>query len=268
MYKAVFIDLDGTLLRDDHSISQETKDTLQKLAQKNVLIVLVSARPIHGIMPISNWLALPSNPLVSVNGAYIIDEGKVVFQSTIDLETVAGIHKANIELQASLIYYNGLKWYAEAGNAATIREQRVTEVPVIIEPFESFMEQWKLELTAPNKVMAIGNEETIGTLQTNLLHIYSDSLNIYTSKPTYLEMMKKDASKTNALKFLTDKYNIRQDEVIAIGDNYNDREMIMYAGVGVAMGNAPDPIKTVADYITDTNEQDGVRKALEKFFGL
>jgi Cof subfamily protein (haloacid dehalogenase superfamily) len=249
MYKAVFIDLDGTLLRDDHSISQETRDIIQKLMQKKVLIVLVSARPIHGMIPISQWLGLQSNP-------------------TIDLETVTGLHKANIALEATLIYYNGLNWYAETSNAATTKEQRVTEVPVIIEPFESLTRKWKLEVSYPNKVMAIGSEAVINELQKKLLSQYSDLLNIYTSKPTYLEIMRKDASKTSALKFLIKKYNIRQEEVMAIGDNYNDKEMIVYAGLGIAMGNAPDPIKAVADYVTDTNEKDGVGKALEKFFEL
>jgi Cof subfamily protein (haloacid dehalogenase superfamily) len=268
MYKAVFIDLDGTLLRDDHSISQDTRDIIQKLMQKKVLIVLVSARPMHGMIPISHWLGLQSNPLVSVNGAYIIENDQVIFESTIDLETVTGLHKANIALEATLIYYNGLNWYAETNNAATTKEQRVTEVPVIIEPFESLIRKWKLEVSSPNKVMAIGSEAVINELQKKLLSQYSDLLNIYTSKPTYLEIMRKDASKTSALKFLIKKYDIRQDEVIAIGDNYNDKEMIVYAGLGIAMGNAPEPIKTVADYVTDTNEQDGVRKALEKFFEL
>ncbi len=266
MYKAVFIDLDGTLLREDHSISQETKSTIQKLVNEKILIVLVSARPIHGIIPISNWLGLQSYPLVSVNGAYIVENNKVIFESGIDLESVSGLHKANVEFNATMIYYNGLKWFAETNNAAIIKEQRITDVPVIIAPFELLMEGWKLEGSYPNKVMAIGTEIIVNKLQSKLLSMYKDALNIYTSKPTYLEIMRKDASKTNALKYLIEKYNIKQEEVIAIGDNYNDKEMIMYAGVGIAMGNAPDPIKAIADYITDTNNHDGVRKAIEKFF--
>lgn len=268
MYKAIFIDLDGTLLRDDHSISEETRDTIHHLIDKKVLVVLVSARPIHGIIPISNWLGLQSYPLVSVNGAYIVENDKVIFESDIDLDTVSGLHKANGKLQATMIYYNGLKWFTETTNAATIKEQRVTEVPVVTAPFESLMEEWKLKLSYPNKVMAIGTEVIVNELQSSLLSLYKDSLNIYTSKPTYLEIMRKDASKTNALKFLIERFNIHRDEVIAIGDNYNDMEMVMYAGTGVAMGNAPDPIKAVADYVTDTNMHDGVRKAIEKFFEL
>ena len=86
------------------------------------------------------------------------------------------------------------------------------------------------------------------------------------SKSTYLEVMSLEASKTKAIQFLMDKYGIQQNEIIAIGDNFNDKEMIEFAGVGVAMGNAPDEIKAIADYVTDTNNEDGVAKALNHFF--
>ena len=265
MYNAVFIDLDGTLLRDDHSISEQTRETLQKLVKKNILVALVSARPLHGITPISNWLGLQSCPIASLNGAYIEMNSQVVFESCIDHETVTELHTATRQLEVTLIYYNGLKWYAEANNAAIEKEQRITDVKVIIAPFESLLAQWKLEGTCPNKVMAIGNAVVINSLQSKLVLTYQKAMNIYTSKPTYLEIMRQDASKTNAVKYLLAKFNIARENAIAIGDNFNDKEMIMFAGLGIAMGNAPDPIKAIADYVTDTNENDGVRKAIEKF---
>ncbi|MEO7120016.1 MAG: HAD hydrolase family protein, partial [Ginsengibacter sp.] len=83
-----------------------------------------------------------------------------------------------------------------------------------------------------------------------------------------LEIMNIDASKVNAVKFLTGRYNIKQEEIIAIGDNYNDKEMIEFAGMGIAMGNAPDPVKAAANYITKTNNEDGVSLALARFFSL
>jgi hydroxymethylpyrimidine pyrophosphatase-like HAD family hydrolase len=78
--------------------------------------------------------------------------------------------------------------------------------------------------------------------------------------------MHTQASKTSAIQFLINQYGILQHEVIAIGDNYNDKEMIEFAGVGVAMGNAPEEIKRVADFVTDTNNEDGVAKALAHYF--
>jgi hydroxymethylpyrimidine pyrophosphatase-like HAD family hydrolase len=78
--------------------------------------------------------------------------------------------------------------------------------------------------------------------------------------------MNPGGSKSNAIRFLIERMGFDRSEVIAMGDNYNDKEMIRFAGMGVAMGNAPDEIKQVADYVTDTNNEDGVRKALEKLF--
>ena len=265
MYKAVFIDLDGTLLRNDHSISEATRDTIQQLIKKNILVVLVSARPLHGITPISEWLGIQSSPLASLNGAYISMDDKMIYQSCHDLQTNVEVHQRTKALDVTLIYYNGLKWYAEISNAAIAKEQRITDVNITIAPFKSLMQEWEQNKSCSNKMMAIGNEITINELENKLLSIYKDNLNIYTSKPTYLEIMRKDASKTNALVILLKKFNISREQAIAIGDNYNDRDMIIYAGKGIAMGNAPEPIKSIADYVTETNENDGVRKAIELF---
>ena len=99
-----------------------------------------------------------------------------------------------------------------------------------------------------------------------LIDKFSGKLNVFKSQPRYLELMHIEASKTKAIQFLMNQYGILQQEVIAIGDNYNDKEMIKFAGVGVAMGNAPEEIKMVADFVTDTNNDDGVSKALAHFF--
>jgi Cof subfamily protein (haloacid dehalogenase superfamily) len=265
MYKAVFLDMDGTLLRADHSISEETRDTIHTLMARGILVILVSARPYHGIRPTSEWLGTLSFPIVSLNGAYICSGEDVLFESRIDLQTLDGLHFESRNFEATLIYYTGMNWYSEHSNAAIEKEQKVTPVPVDIAPFRDLMKEWDDAQTSPNKVMAIGAEPVIVELELQLLSGFSDQLNIYTSKPTYLEIMRLDASKCNAVKFLMEKFNIKKEEILAIGDNFNDKEMIAFAGTGVAMGNAPDEIKAVADYVTDTNQQDGVRKAIDKF---
>ena len=103
-------------------------------------------------------------------------------------------------------------------------------------------------------------------VEQKLKSLYQGKLNVFKSQSSYLELMHLQASKTKAIQFLMNQYGILREEVIAIGDNYNDKEMIEYAGVGVAMGNAPEEIKMVADYVTDTNNNDGVAKALAHFF--
>jgi Cof subfamily protein (haloacid dehalogenase superfamily) len=265
MYKAVFLDLDGTLLQADHSISEETRQIIRTLMNRDILVVLVSARPYHGITPIGKWLGSDSMPVVSLNGAYIGLGEDILFESQIDLETLRSLHFQAGDFDASLIYYTGLSWNAEAYNAAIEKEQKITTVPVNIASFESLMHEWKTLQAGANKVMAIGSEPVIAALERKLISIFEGFLNIYPSKPTYLEIMRLDASKSNAVRFLLEKYNIRKEEIMAIGDNFNDKEMIAFAGMGIAMGNAPEAVKAVAQYVTDTNQNDGVRKAIEKF---
>jgi Cof subfamily protein (haloacid dehalogenase superfamily) len=115
-------------------------------------------------------------------------------------------------------------------------------------------------------MMVMSEPDNIAAIQQHLRSKYNGRLNIYPSKATYLEVMDSRGSKSNAVKFVSERMGITPAEIIAMGDNYNDIEMIGFAGMGVAMGNAPDDIKAKADYVTDTNNNDGVRKALERFF--
>ncbi len=98
-------------------------------------------------------------------------------------------------------------------------------------------------------------------LQTEL----SEQLSVMRSKPFFLEFTEKGVTKGTSLSILIDRLGIKREEVIAMGDSYNDAAMIEFAGLGIAMGNAPDDIKQIADYVTDTNNNDGVAKAVEKF---
>lgn len=268
LYKAVFIDVDGTLIRSDHSISAATLNILQKLKEKNILVVLVSARPLSGIEPIAKKTGLLNNPIASLNGAYIASKGKIIFEAKIDIDIANRAHEELQKYDATTIYYQQGLWFSEAQNFNTDHEQKITSVPVIIQPFNQTLQYWRINNTGPNKLMVISEEIIIKEIQDNLKQRFMIDLDIYTSKPTFLEVMNKKASKTNAVKLLIDLYNITREETIAIGDNFNDKEMIEFAGTGIAMGNAPDEVKAVADYITDTNNNDGVSKALEKMLNL
>lgn len=268
MYKAVFIDVDGTLIRSDHTLSIATIETIKKLRENNILVILVSARPLSGIRPIAAELDLQDNPLASLNGAFIAQGEKIIFDSAISADITVGVHEVLQNFDATDIYYQQDEWFSETKTFYTDYEQKITEVPVKIQPFDVTINQWRKNNTAPNKLLVISTEEIICEIQQRLQQVFKSKLNVYTSKATYLEIMNIDASKVNAVKFLTARYNIKQEEIIAIGDNYNDKEMIEFAGMGIAMGNAPDPVKAAANYITKTNNEDGVSLALARFFSL
>jgi len=266
MYKAVFIDMDGTLLQKDHTISDTTKQIIKKLLDQGILVVPISARPLHGILPISRQLFPDNIPVVSLNGSYIFLNGEIIYQSSVPLKEVINVQKEIAPHDVSAMYYSQMDWYAEKDNAHIQKEQKITDVKIKIQPFHLTLKEWEAKKGGPNKILIAGNADLINSIEKKLIDQHGDKLNMSKSKTTYLEVMSLHSSKTKAIEFLLDKYGIKKNEIIAIGDNFNDKEMIEFAGIGVAMGNAPDEIKKVADYITDTNNHDGVAKALNHFF--
>jgi Cof subfamily protein (haloacid dehalogenase superfamily) len=269
MYKAVFLDMDGTLLRADHSVSEPTKQTIRLLTGKGIPVILVSARPLNAMLPTVRSIGIPDHyPLVSLNGSYIVEKEQPIFQAMIDLPMAAAVAEQVKPFKANIAYYLQREWYAEADDEWTAHEQKIMDVPLKTGPLSGFIRDWSIRKIGPNKMMVMSDPVAIASIQAHLRSIYDSKLNIYPSKPTYLEVMDTRGSKSNAVRYLIDRLKIDRTEIIAMGDNFNDREMIAFAGMGVAMGNAPDEIKAVAGYVTDTNNNDGVRKALEKFFGV
>jgi Cof subfamily protein (haloacid dehalogenase superfamily) len=268
MYKAVFLDMDGTLLKSDHSVSDETIRTIQKLISKDISVILVSARPINAVLPTFQHIGLPKqSPVITLNGSYIVENDQPIFQAMVDAETTARVTAEVRPFRATIAYYLQTEWFAEVKDAWTDHEQKIMDVPVEILPIENLVKNWSQRNVGPNKMMVMSEPDNITQIQKHLRSIYDGRLNIYPSKATYLEVMDSRGSKSNAVKFVSERLGFTPAEIIAMGDNYNDVEMIRFAGVGVAMGNAPDDIKAVADYVTDTNNNDGVRKAMEKFLG-
>ncbi len=266
MYKAVFLDMDGTLLTSQHTITDNTKQTIQQLIKLGILVIPVSARPLHGMLPLTANVFDEEKPVVSLNGSYIYQQEAIIHDVKISLSDTIELHNTVSNKPVSIMYYSQMDWYAAENTDAIKKEQRITPVPIMIQPFDNTVSIWDKKQTGPNKILITGNVAEIIAIEKELIAKYNSELNIYKSQPRYLEVMNKQASKTNAIKLIIAKYGIQQDEIIAIGDNYNDKSMIEFAGMGIAMGNAPDEIKKVADDITDTNNNDGVAKALKKLF--
>jgi Cof subfamily protein (haloacid dehalogenase superfamily) len=267
MYKAVFIDMDGTLLSSDHTISEANKSAIQKLIDKGIIVVPISARPLHGMQHIINTVFPETMPVVSLNGSYIYFNKKVIRDIDIALYHTVAIQRELENFDVATMYYSKMDWFATATNDRIAKEQKITPVLIKIQPFIQILSGWEQQDTGPNKILIAGDKDLILTIEEKLVAAHKDELNIYKSQPSYLEVMNTEASKTKAIQFLQGKFGILQHEIVAIGDNYNDIGMIEYAGMGIAMGNAPDDIKSKADHITDTNNNAGVAKALDYIFG-
>lgn len=263
VYKMICLDIDGTLLNSKHKITQPVKDSIQKVvAEKNIPIILVSARMPKGIIFLQKELGI-AFPIISYSGALILDQKQnILHQEILPSTDVQSIYAAAKKLQAHLSIYKEDTWYIEKNDVWSKQESDITGIRPEIQPFAKLLTQWNSQKTGPNKLLCMAAPEIIQALKNSLA---TKSITSYCSKPTYLEIVPSSASKTNAIKYLANIGSIATKEIMTIGDNYNDIDMLESAGLGIAMGNAPDAVKIHAAAITASNDNDGVAAAIGKY---
>lgn len=262
-FKMICLDIDGTLLNSNHEITENVKSAINIVANENKIpVVLVSARMPKGITFLQKELEI-EQPIICYSGALILDkDNKVLSKEFIDVSNLENIYKLASENNIHISLYKDNEWYIEEMDYWAKQESEITNIIPKISDFNDLIEEWEIEGTGPNKILCMANPNEINFLQENTT---ATDLNIYPSKPTYLEIMPTNASKTSAINILQKKFNVERSEIIAMGDNYNDIDMLEYAGLGIAMGNAPDDVKKYANDITSTNNEDGVAEALKKY---
>jgi Cof subfamily protein (haloacid dehalogenase superfamily) len=271
MYKLVFIDIDGTLLTSQHNISKGTHAAIRRITRINkIKVVLTTARPPQAVKGLYDSLGLQT-PVTCFNGALILENlldenySNPLRSITIDPELL-DFTRNNLEGNGvNTSFYKSGEWFSANFDNWIKQEEEITGTKAAILNMDVQISYWIKKKEGPHKVLFMGEPGQIETIQENLRSKIGDLLNIYQSKPTYLEVSAALASKTNAIKLLMEKYSIAREEVIAIGDNYNDIEMLQMAGWGIAMGNAPAAVKAQADFITLDNDSEGIQVALDRF---
>ena len=146
------------------------------------------------------------------------------------------------------------------------REVISTKVIPSVSQHEVVLRNWENKKAGAHKVMCMGNATEIDKLLGLLTAAFPENLNLYRSKPTFMEITPRAVSKSTAFKYLLNFLLIDPSEAVAVGDNYNDLEMLKDAGLGIAMGNSPDSVKQAADYVTLSNNDNGLAAAVRKFF--
>ena len=258
--KLVATDIDGTLVKWDTSVSDGVKDCIKKLQENGVKVVLVTGRMHCATKHLRDELGLNS-PVVSYQGGLIKDsDGKTLYQENLDSdyakEIINWAHKNDVHLNL----YIDDKLYVEKDDDCVKRYTDGKFVPYTVCPFES------LKIENVNKILAIdyGNAERvtgwISELQAKFPELY-----IVKSTPFFCEIGSPMAKKSLGVEFLAKHWNLSQDEILTIGDQNNDIELLKAGGVKVAMGNATPELKECANYITDSVENDGFVKAIENF---
>ena len=288
MYRLVAIDLDGTLLNQYGVVTENTKKTINKTIENGTDVILASGRPIHSIETIADEIG-SKNFFIAGNGALIYDMKKQqpIYEKMLDKQKILEIAKIcednsityNIYTPETIIAkdlkYNVLYYYKENLQKDEKNRTSITMVDNIKEYVEKSSNEKFLKVTICDesktifnsvirKLKEIKNIEVleVGHMSRKTIKQGTEDVSI---EYYYTEISLQNVNKWQAIENLIDKLNIKKEEVIAIGDNMNDAEMIKNAGLGIAMGQSAPQVKQIADYITDDNENEGVKKALEKY---
>ncbi len=272
-YKMICSDIDGTLLDINRTISVINKNILCRIADDlQIPIILVSARMPKGMRYLQALLNI-NQPIICYNGALVEgarDEhgvARLLINKTIPAQLVHPIYTycktLNPEIHIGLFRYD--TWFVETIDTGAEKEINNTKAIPQVANLEKVIRRWEDEQEGPHKIMLIGRSEDMDVLENHLRQNLNESLHIYRSKSTYLEINVKSVSKASAIRRIQKNFGVRTEEIVAFGDNYNDIEMLQYAGLGVAMGNAPDAVKKFADEVTASNLEDGIASTLNKY---
>ena len=266
MYKLIALDMDGTLFNSKKEITQRTKTAIAKAKAKGIKVVLATGRPLDGIKPALSELNLieESGYVLCFNGALVVNAktNEAIFECVLNGKDYKELANAAKELNLhhhAFSARHGL--ITDELNYYTDYEAQINKLNItVVNPQVDILDD-----EAIIKVMFIDPPEVLAEAMPKMPVWISERYNAFNSSPFFFEITNKNVDKGAGLKQLAQYLNIAQAEVIACGDEANDYSMINYAGLGVAMGNAIDKVKAVANYITDTNDEDGVAKVIEKF---
>lgn len=261
-YKIIFSDIDGTLLTSEHTVLSSTVRAIKQLIAQNIIFVPVSARMPKAIAPVIAPMEA-AVPLISYNGALILDENqKVLYSQYIELiHTQDIIKKIKTSWPDAVInFYSDDEWYVEnLHNDLVQQEIRITGV----KPRQKKFSELLARKTAAHKLLCMGSAVDCKQMEQQLSEQYP-ALMIIRSSDNLLEIVDASVSKAQAVQYFMADRKIDGKAAIAFGDNYNDMEMLKVVGTGIAMQNAPQPVKNNAKIVTDSNNEDGIYKALKK----
>ena len=258
MIKLVATDIDGTIFIPEKEFTQGVKDCINKLSRAGIKVVLVTGRMHAAASKIAKDLNL-NTPVVSYQGGLVVENGEKLYERYLTEEQTERIliwaKKENIHINL----YNDDVLYSESDCYEVQRycNNLHTEYKV-----KNFSEIKKDKI---NKLLAIdySNPERITRYEKELQDIFPD-LYIVKSTPYFLEFSNPEASKKCAVEFLQNYWELKKEEILTIGDQNNDIALLQAGGLKIAMGNATDELKEIADYITESVYEDGFVKAMKK----
>lgn len=263
--KIIFSDIDGTLLDSGHRIPEETREAIRRLGERGIPFVLVSARMPEAMTGFRDEIGLKA-PMVCYSGGLVMGAGgEVLYNGQMELEAAAGLKElvAREFPEVRCGAYGGGIWLVDDDRDPWIRkEEEITGVKAQAGDMRDVFQA----AGGINKFLLMGEENVIERTEQRLKEMYPQ-LSIARSKDVYLEVMDGKVSKAAGAEAVCRHYGFSLKEAVAFGDGYNDIDMLKACGIGYAMGNAPEAVKTAADRVTLDHDRQGLLVGLRQVFG-
>ena len=269
MIKLIAIDMDGTLLNEKKHIDKAEKEAIHEAIEAGIKIVLCTGRPLYGILPFYEELGLSE---LDSEGYVILNNGcsihktkdwKLIDQVNFTSDDIEYLYKLSESYDINFTLVNDT-YYFNIGRKPT--DELIKDAGFVFSDITDIsLEEAKSGKHKIMKIMFLGDPEIMADFQEKNEDIIKSKYSGVLSQSYVYEVFPKDNNKGTGLKKLAEKLGIKQEEVMAIGDGNNDIEMFEYANYSVAMKNATELAKKAAKYETDSNENDGVAKAIRKY---
>lgn len=264
-YEILVLDIDGTLTNTEKNITPQTLDAIHKVQKRGHKVVLASGRPTAGIRKVAEQIKLSEYDgyILSFNGAKIIrcKTNEVIYQKVLPRDIIPNLYTAALKNSVGIISYENDSVIAGTDiDEYMEKEARINGIP--IKKVEDFPNYINFDV---NKCLMTGSGSHMEKVEQILKKQFGHQLNIYRSEPYFLELMPKNIDKAYSLGKLLQHLGLSKDQMISCGDGFNDVSMIQYAGMGVAMANAQVEVKNAADYITLSNDEDGIAHVINEF---
>ncbi len=254
--RMIVMDVDDTLLNNNLTISQENKDAIAEAKALGITIVMASGRPTPAMVAAANELKLNEGGFViSYNGAYVTDwaNQQVLFDTCLVNEEINQIFDIAESYGVNKHTYIDGRILTDAANPYSEKEAVITGMP--LEVVDNLRDLIPAKVP---KILLLAEPDTISRMREELTESLNGQFMISISKPIFLEFTNNQVDKSRGIDVLCNKLGISKQQVMAIGDSYNDYTMLQDCGLGIAMGNAPDDIKQMADRVTKSCDESGV----------
>ena len=262
-YKMLVLDMDDTLLTDDHKISELNKKVLLEAQAKGVYVVLASGRPTSAMTAYAKELELDLNDsyIISFNGAIIstVKDDLVLFEQKLTVEQIHELYDYSVKMKTHIITYLDNEIISETDSEYIEIEKEITGLAHHKVP------RFKDVVSKPAvKCILLAEPSYLKELEQDL-KLAMPHLSVAMSKPFFLEAAQNGIDKAASIKILAEKLNIHQSEIIAVGNAGNDLTMVEYAGLGVWVDNVTPELRDRANVIVASNNNDGVAEVVQRY---